>query len=331
MARLALSMMLAPNDRVGPIVDGTVQPDGIDLMITTGSPGEVFYRQLHGAEFDVSEMSFSELLMLTARGDSPWVAIPIFPQRHFFHTYTIVRADAGIEQPADLKGKRVGVPEYVQTGALWTRGVLQHEFGVLPTDLDWHMERLPELSHAGAGGFRPPLGLRFQHIPPDKTNASMLVSGELDAVVFYVAHRTMLDRSGVDLSNHPRVRPLFPDPLAEGVRYYRKTGFFPINHTFIVRRSIYERHPWVAINLYKAFLEAKQRVQARTRELADPYFRLGLLPAEARAGLDVDPFPYGVQANRCILETIASYSHEQGLTPRVVALEEIFAPSTLSL
>jgi len=141
----------------------------------------------------------------------------------------------------------------------------------------------------------------------------------------------MVDRSGVDLTGHPRVRTLFPDPIAEGVRYYQKTGLFPINHGFIVRRSLYERHPWIAINLYKAFLAAKEQVRARARELADPYLRLGLLPADAPAGFAVDPYPYGVQANRHLLETLASYSHEQGLTPRVVALEEVFAPSTVAL
>jgi len=331
MANLPLSIAFSLNERVQPILDGTVRPDGIDLTITTANPGEIFWRQLHGAEFDVSEMSLSELLLLTARGDSPWVGLPIFPQRHFFHSLIIVRTDAGIERPADLKEKRVGVPEYVQTAALWTRGALQHEFGVAPEDMDWYMERRPELSHAGAGGFRPPPGLRFQHIAADKSNASMLVAGELDAVVFYLSVRSMVDRSGVDLNGHPRVRTLFPNPIAEGVRYYQKTGFFPINHGFIVRRSLYERHPWIAINLYKAFLAAKEQVRARARELADPYLRLGLLPAEASAGFAVDPYPYGVQANRRLLETVASYSHEQGLTPRVVALEEVFAPSTVAL
>src|SRR3954469_2918680 len=165
MANLPLSIAFSLNERVQPILDGTVAPDGIDLTITTANPGEIFWRQLHGAEFDVSEMSFSELLLLTARGDLPWGGAPIFPQRHFFHSLIIVRADAGIERPADLKEKRVGVPEYVQTAALWTRGALQHEFGVAPEDMDWYMERRPELSHAGAAGFRPPPGLLVHAIP----------------------------------------------------------------------------------------------------------------------------------------------------------------------
>jgi 4,5-dihydroxyphthalate decarboxylase len=331
MANLQLSMIFAPNDRSRPVIDGAVRPEGIDLTVTTAHPSEIFWRQLHFAEFDVSEMSLSSLLMVTARGDSPWVALPVFTVRRFFHTEILVRVDAGIERPADLRGKRAGVPEYQQTAALWVRGALQHEFGVAPEDLDWHMERSEERSHGGATGFRPPPGVRFQRIPPDKSIASMLIAGELDAAAFYTGSQNLIDRSGADLHRHPRVRTLFPDPLAEGARYYQKTGIFPINHGMVVRRSVLERHPWAALNLYNAFLAAKDGVLAHTRELVDSYFRLGLLPAEARAAFAQDPYPYGVQANRHVLETITRYSHEQGLTPRVVALDEVFAPSTLEL
>ncbi len=331
MADLQLSMIFSSNDRSRPVLDGLVRPDGIDLAVTVAHPSEIFWRQLHFAEFDVSEMSMSSLLMVAARGDSPWVALPVFTMRRFFHTWTLVRSDAGIERPEDLRGKRVGVPEYQQTAALWARAVLQHEFGVAPSDMDWYMERSVEMSHGGGTGFRPPPDVRFQYIPPDKSIASMLLAGELDASLLYIAERNLVDRSGVDLEHDPRVRPLFPDVLAEGARYYRKTGFYPINHGVVVRRSILEQHPWVALNLYKAFLAAKEMAIARTRELLDPYIRVGLLDLEARQALAEDPYPYGVKANRKILETIAEYSHEQGLTPRVVGLEEVFAESTLDL
>jgi 4,5-dihydroxyphthalate decarboxylase len=331
MAELQLSLIMGRNPRTQPIIEGLVKPDGIDLTVTVAHPSEIFWRQLSYEEFDISEMSMSSFLILTAAGDKRWVALPIFTSRMFFHTGSLVRSDSGIQNPADLKGKRVGVPEYQQTAALWARGVLQHEFGVLPSDMEWWMERTEERSHGGHTGFTPPAGVRFNRIPAEKSMATMLLSGELDASLLYLGERNLVDRSGVDLSGNPAIRTLFPEPAAEGVRYYQKTGIFPINHGVVVKRSLLEEHPWVAINLYKAFAEARDRVAARTRELASVYFDLGVLPPEKRGALNTDPYPYGVKANLNVLETIAEYSHEQGLTPRVVRLDEVFAPSTMEL
>jgi 4,5-dihydroxyphthalate decarboxylase len=331
MAKLPLSFIMSPNDRSSPLLDGSVQPEGIELTTTTSTPGEIFWRQLHSAEFDVSEMSLSSLYIVTAKGDSPWIAIPVFPIRRFFHTEIFVGVNAGVDRPADLKGKRVGVPEYQQTAALWTRGALQHEFGVAPEDMHWHMERTPETSHGGATGFQPPPGVDFQYIPSNRNIGQMIVDGELDATVFYAGHANLVDRSTIDLATHPRARRLFPDPAAEAVRYFQKTGIQPINHTVVIRREIVERHPWVAMNLYQAFLDAKDAVRRRAEELAGPYFRCGYLPREARKAFAQDPYPYGLQANRMVLETVAEYSHEQGLTPRRVTVEEVFAPSTLAV
>jgi 4,5-dihydroxyphthalate decarboxylase len=331
MANLQLSLIISPNARSNPILDGSVEPEGINLTTTSATPGEIFWRQLHNQEFDVSEMSLSSLLIVTAQGNSPWVGLPVFPIRRFFHSEIFVNADAGIERPEDLKGKRIGVPEYQQTAALWTRGALQHEWGVRPEDMDWHMERTPEGSHGGATGFQPPPGLSFQYIPPDKNIGQMLVDGELDATAFYVGTVNLFDRSSIDLTRHPRSRRLFRDPEAECARYYQTTGLLPINHAVVVRRSIVEKHPWVALNIYQAFLKAKEQMLARTRTLVDPYFKLGLLPPEARQAFAADPYPYGVRANQKVLETVAEYSHEQSLTPRRVSLEEVFAPITLEV
>jgi len=330
-ANLQLSIILSDNDRTRPIIDGSVRPDGIDLIVSVAHPSEIFWRQLSYEEFDASEMSMSSFLILVAGGDKRWAALPVFTSRTFFHTWSLVRSDSGIAKPADLKGKRIGVPEYQQTAALWARGVLQHEFGVSPTDMEWYMERTEERSHGGHTGFTPPPGVRFNRIPAEKSMASMLLSGELDASLLYIADRNLVDRSGVDLTGNAAVRTLFADPAAEGARYYQKTGLFPINHGMVVKRSVLDQHPWVAINLYKAMAEARDRVAARSRSLAGVYFDLGLLPQDKRSALDVDPYPYGVQGNLKVLQTIAEYSHEQGLTPRVVKLDEVFAPSTLEL
>ena len=331
MTALQLSLIMGANDRSRPILDGTVKPDGIDLVCTTSHPSEIFWRQLKFQEFDVSEMSLSSLLMVTAHGNRDWIGLPIFTSRRFFHTWAWVRADAGIERPQDLKGKRVGVPEYQQTAALWSRGVLKHEFGVEPEDLEWWMERTEERSHGGATGFQPPPGVRFHRIPADESIGTMLLDGKLDATLLYIVDSNLVDRSRIRFEGNPKVRLLFPDPVAEGQRYYKKTGLFPINHGMVVRRSIYEKHPWVALNIFNAFRRAKEALAARTRELVATHFELGLLPAEAMQALATDPYPYGVKSNRHVLETVAQYSHEQGLTPRVMPLEEIFAPSTLDL
>jgi 4,5-dihydroxyphthalate decarboxylase len=322
---------MGANARSLPVLNGSIVPDGIDLTCTVAHPSEIFWRQLHFKEFDVSEMSLSSLLMATARGNTDWVGLPIFTSRRFFHTWGWARTDRGIQRPEDLKGKRVGVPEYQQTAALWSRGVLQHEFGVAPEDMEWWMERTEERSHGGATGFQPPPGLRFHRIPAEDSIGAMLLDGRLDATLLYIADNNLVDRSRVRLEDDSRVRRLFPDPIAEGHRYFQKTKIFPINHGMVVRRSIYEQHPWVALNIFNAFRKAKEQVAAEARELTATHFELGLLPPEARQALAYDPYPYGVKSNRHVLETIAQYSFEQGLTPRLVAPEEVFAPSTLDL
>ena len=331
MGALQLSLIMSANDRSRPVLDGSIRPDGIDLTCTTAHPSEIFWRQLHFQEFDVSEMSLSSLLMAVAHGNRDWVGLPIFTSRRFFHTGVWVRQASGIETPQDLKGKRVGVPEYQQTAALWSRGVLKHEFGVEPEDLEWWMERTEERSHGGATGFQPPPGIRFNRIPADQSIGSLLVEGKLDASLLYLSNNNLVDRSRVDLEGNPAFRLLFRDPVAEGQRYYTKTGIFPINHGMVVRRSVYEQHPWVALNLFNAFRQAKEKVAARMRELVSTHLELGLLGADARQALQVDPYPYGVRSNQKVLDTVAQYSFEQGLTPRVMRMDEIFAPSTLDL
>src|SRR6202167_5396655 len=250
---LQLSIGITNNPRTWPILDGTVKPEGIDLIPTILHPSELFWRQLHFAEFAVSEMSCSSFMIVTGQGDTRFVGIPIYTTRRFYHTFILVRRDARIETPADLKGKRVGVPEYQQTAALWARGVLQHEFGVAPQEMEFWMERAPEKSHGGATGFTAPPGVTIHRIPPEKSIGSMMLAGELDAALHYIVDPNLIDRSTADLWHHPEIAPLFPDPVVEGGRYYRKTGLFPINHGMVVKRALAETQPWVVLNLLKAF------------------------------------------------------------------------------
>jgi 4,5-dihydroxyphthalate decarboxylase len=327
--KLSLSLAIASNPRSWPILDGTIKPDGIDLVPTILHPSEMFWRQLRFADFDVSEMSFSSLMMARAGGDERWVGLPIFTTRKFFHNDVMVRRDSGIEKPADLKGRRVGVPEYQQTAALWTRGVLQHEFGVLSTDMEFWMERVPTHSHAGGVGFKAPPGVTIHQIPIEKSIGSMMVSGELEAVIHYIRHDNLVDRSRIDLHNHPDVRMLFPDPIAEGVRYFRKTGIYPINHGMVVRREIAEKHPWVILNLLKAFDKAAALADAQRMEHVTYHVDSGMISQEAAKALREPVLRHGIKANKLILETAAQMSLEQGLTPRLMRLDEVFAKSTM--
>jgi 4,5-dihydroxyphthalate decarboxylase len=241
-----------------------------------------------------------------------------------------VRVASGIQAPADLRGKRVGVPEYQQTAAIWGRGVLQHEFGVHPREIEWHMERTPEMSHGGATAFQPPPGVTIHRIPLSTNIGEMMVRGELDATLLYLTNPNLVDRSRIDLSKDDRFQPLF-DRKAEGPRYYAKTGIYQINHGMVIRRSLHERYPWAAINIYNAFARARAEV-IRARDTAlHRHYEPGLIGDDVRRALATDPMAYGVKSNRKVLETITQYVHEQGLTARRIGLEELFAPSTLDL
>src|SRR5215475_13116782 len=329
MANLKLSLAITSNPRTWPIVDGRVKADGIDFTKTVLGPAEMFWRQLSFTEFDVSEMSMSELMMIRDRGDDRFVGIPVFTTRRFYHTGIHVRKDAKIESPTDLKGKRIGVPEYVQTSALWTRGILDSEFGITPTDMTFFMERLPARSHAGAIGFKAPPGVSINQIPPEKSIGSMMLSGELDACMSYNRNGGLIDRSLADLENHPDVKPLFPDAAAEAVRYYKKTGIYPINHGMVVKRSVFERHPWVVDNILNAFHQANDVADAERREHVAYHLETSLVPVEYRKALATRIITHGLKANRATLETAAKYSNRQGLTPRIMPMEELFAPNAL--
>jgi 4,5-dihydroxyphthalate decarboxylase len=327
--KLQLSVGMAPNPRTWPLFDGRVKPDGIDLIMSPVHASELFWRQLRFADFDLSDMSFSSLIIAIAHGERRWVGLPIFTTRRLFHTRILVRRDAKIDTPADLKGKRVGVPEYQQTAALWTRGVLQHEFGVAPKDMEFWMERNPEHSHGGATEFKAPPGVTIQQIPLGKDIGSMMLSGELQATLLYIVNPNLVDRSSADLWNHPEIKYLFPDPRAEAIRYYQKTGLYPINHCVALKREVAEKHPWAVLNLYKAFERANALANEERMEHVDYFIETGRLPADARKSLTAPLVEYGVRANRKVLETAAQFSVEQGLTPRLIKLEEVFAPSTM--
>lgn len=327
--KLRLSLGIASNPRSWPILDGRVEVDGVELVSSVVAASELFWRQLRFADFDLSEMSISSWLIARSRGEERYVGLPIFTTKRLFHTELLVRRDAKIDVPADLRGKRVGVLEYQQTAALWVRGALEHEFGVRAPEMEFWMERTPDHSHGGATGFVPPPGVTIHQIPRETNVGEMVASGELDAALHYHTAPTLVHRSAVDLMHHPDVKTLFPDPHAEGVRYYRKTGIFPINHMMLIRRSLLDAHPWLALNVLKAFNAANAVADRERLEHVEYYLAAGLLELQAQAALATPLLRHGVRANRTVLEAAGQYSHEQGLTPRRLALDELFAASTL--
>lgn len=290
-----LSFAAFPNPSNRPILDGSVAVEGINFKCTSISPSELFLRQLRFGEFDVSEMSLSSLLISIANGDTRYIGLPIFTTHRFYHTMILVRRNAGIDKPEDLKGKRLGVPEYQQTAALWARGILKHEFGVDQTDIEWWVERTEEHSHGEATGFKTPPNTTINQCI-HKNIGEMILSGELDGTLLQFPHRQKNDRTSIDLANHPDIKTLFPDPVAEGVRYYKKTGMYPINHVMVIRRSIVEENPWTAINIFKAMVRAN-----------------GLNTTE-----------HGLKENLKEIKAVIQYSAEQSLTPRKLKLEEVF-------
>jgi 4,5-dihydroxyphthalate decarboxylase len=322
MARLHLTLACGDYDRTLALRTGAVQPEGVELTVLTLGPEETFYRMARFREFDASEFSLSTYTILRGRGE-PLVAIPAFPSRMFRHGAIFVRGDAGIREPGDLRGRRVGVPKYHMTAAVWVRGILEDEYGVEPEDLLWA---------EGGEGARVkevdvdlPPGIRHTAVPGDRSLGDMLAAGELDA---FVGARRPAAFGGAG-----RVRRLFPDFRHVERAYYEKTGIFPIMHTVVLRDELVRQHPWLPRSLYDAFVEAKRLAYQRLEFTAALPYALPWLVAEAeetRALMGDDPFAYGVARNRTTLETLAGYTHRQGLVPRRLTVEEMFSESTLA-
>jgi 4,5-dihydroxyphthalate decarboxylase len=337
MPHLKLSFISAFNERVDPLMKGMVKAEGIELVPTYSHPSETFWRQLKFQEFEIGEMSMSSYLIARERGFD-FLALPVFPSRRLFHTEVSYHVDSGIQKPEDLVGKRFGVGEYQQTAALWQRGILEHDFGVSQYKVHWHMERTEELSHGGATGFTPPSGISFQRIPPDKSMASMLVSRELDAAAINSPWKNMpnvIGRShriaGAD-GDWSKVKTLFADRLAEGKRFFQKWGFLPVNHAYTIRGDVLRKYPWVAFNLYSAFVKAKAEFNAKLLDSIPSGLFFGkeyLAMTEDIFGKD--PYPYGVKANRKMLETLIDFSQEQGLITKKPTIDDLFAESTRNL
>jgi 4,5-dihydroxyphthalate decarboxylase len=325
MSRLSLTFATAPYDRTLPLFDGRVRPEGIDLNVLLLRYEDTFWRMLRHAEFDVSEMSLSSYMMSKELGPD-LIAIPVFLSRVFRHSSIYINTRAGITKAADLRGKKIGVPEYQMTAALWIRGILKDEYGVRPQEVLWFNGGLDEPGRIEKLKLTLPPDIRLASIPADKTLNDMLVAGELDAVITARAPSAFLNQN-------PAVARLFKDYKSEEIAYWKKTKIYPPMHCVAIRRDVYERNRWIAQSLFKAFVEAKK--YSAVDFLFDGHLRYALPFLHAAVDEhhqifgDTDPWAYGIAANRHILETAARYSHEHGLTSRRYTVEELFAPETL--
>jgi len=317
LASLKLTLACGDYDRTRALKDGAVRPEGVELNVVHLPVAEIFHRMGRFREFDVSEFSCSTYTVFRGRGE-PVIAIPVFPSRVFRHSAIYVNTGAGIQAPADLRGKRVGVPKYHMTAAVWARGILEDDYGVAPKDLLWYEggegARVKEVE------IRLPPAIRVQSVPADRDLGEMLDAGELDALVG--ARRPAPFAAG-----SPRIRRLFPDFREVERAYYRRTGIFPIMHTVVIREELARENPWLPGSLYQAFVEAKRIAYQRLAETGVLVYALPWLMAEAEethALMGNDPFPYGVEKSRKTLETLAGYTFNQGLAPRWLKVEEMF-------
>lgn len=315
-------------DRVLDLYTGDVKPAGVDLHFINADVEQIFHRMTFNKEFDASEMSFSTYIARVARNESPFVAIPVFPSRIFRHSSIYVNRRAQIHEPKDLAGKRVGVPEYQMTAALWARGMLLHEYGVKP-------EQIEEWVTGGlhSPGRRQMVSTNIPNVKitreTQKTLNDMLAAGELDAIVSAREPRAFEE-------GHPDIDRLFPDYESVETAYYQKTKMFPLMHTVVLRKDFYEKYPWVAVSLYQAFEEAKNNCLDRmiVHGLSELPISLPWIAKEIKKTRDLmgtDFWPYGIEKNWKELDAMCQYSYEQGISPRRVDPEELFAPNTLNL
>ena len=327
MKKLELSLGCCNYDRTRAIFDGRVAVEGCAVVPLALEPEEIFHRAFRGQEFDICEMSMSSHTLNIARGTAKYVAVPAFLSRAFRHSGIYVRADRNIRSPSDLKGKKVGIPEYQITAHVWIRGMLLDEYGIRPQNIRWRRGGLEQPGRRERSPIDLPDDIEVQQIPDDVSLSQQLASGELDAVFGAKAPSCFSAGS-------PDVVRLFPDYRKTEQDYFSRTGIFPTMHVVGIRKSLVEQHPWLPVSVYKAFLEAKRYATEDLKQVGHLAVTLPWSVAELEATkklMGEDYWSYGLDANRHVLETFTRYHHEQGISPRLVKPEELFADGTLDL
>jgi 4,5-dihydroxyphthalate decarboxylase len=316
--RLRLTIAVNDYEQIRDVTSGRVPVEGVALTSLHLEIEEIFYRFVKYREWDISELSFAKYVALTAQG-ADVTAIPVFPSRMFRHSAFYVRRDGPVKAPADLAGKRMGIPEWAQTAGVYCRGLLAHDFGVDLASIEWVQAGVNEAGRVEKVALNFPAGIRIR-AEPERSLTEMLLDGSIDAI--------MSARPPVAFTaGDPRIVRLIPDSRAAEAAYFRKTGIYPIMHVLALRREIVDAHPWVAMNLFKSFEIAKNRSLDRARDVTASRFPLPWSQdhlAEVEALFGKDCFPYGIEANRPTLAAFLRYAHEQGVTDRLLQPEELF-------
>jgi len=316
MSDIHLTMSCGDYDRTRALIDGRVKPEGIELTTLPLPTPERMFRMIQNGEFDVCESS-SAMFLAGLDAGRPWIGIPVFPHRRFRHSYIVVHAEKGIERPEDLRGRRVGIAAYTNSAAMWVRGFLQHDYGVTPDAIRWVTAAEEDVEE-----WEPPAGVHIERAPANTRLQDLLVSGDLDAMIFPDMVEAFRDGSAP-------IRRLFPDYRTVEEEYFRRTGYFPIMHLMIVRKDVIDRYPWVGITMMKAFERAKQLCYDYIRDQRkSSLVFFGAAWEEQRALMGPDPWPYALEPNRSTLEALLQYAHEQGVTRRRYAVEDLFHPTT---
>jgi 4,5-dihydroxyphthalate decarboxylase len=323
MGKLQLSVAVGPYDRTRALVDGSVQIDGVEPLCMTLSPEEIFFRAFRHAEFDICELSLSSFTVKTAQGNCPYVGVPAFVSRTFRHTAIYVRRDR-IKEPADLKGKKVGVPEYQLTANVWARAILEDDFGVKPSDISWVRGPISDAERPEKISIKLPPDVKLEDAPQGKTISQLLADGAIDG---FIAPRA----PDLDLRKHPDIGWLFPDPTSAAKDYYKRSGIFPIMHLVGVRRELVQQHPWLPAALLKAFDRAKAVALELINDTSATKVTLPFVEENLKAARELmgeDFWPYGIAPNRKTLEAFLRRHHAEGLSSRLVKVDEMFHPST---
>jgi 4,5-dihydroxyphthalate decarboxylase len=311
--KLKLTLACGRYDRTQPLIDGRVEPEGVDLTFIPLRPGETFWRMLNHEEFDVSEMSLSSYTILRSEGDTRFIAIPVFPSRVFRHSAVYLRADSSIEKPQDLKGKRIGVADYQMTAAVWVRGFLMNDYGVKPEDVNWVIGRPVRT-------IKPPEGIRCEFMPRETALEAMLERGEIDALASVMIPKTL----------GTTVRRLFANPRQVERDYYERTRIFPIMHTFVLKTRLYEQNPWLAVSFYRAFSRARDIAYHWMYDTDALTVSLPWVIGELEATRKIfgpQIWDYSIEGSRPTLEALVTHLDQQKLTRRRMSVEELFVPN----